>query len=57
MKSGSDVQVDPLSSLEVNKAQGTRVQLKEDVLYWPVMFLYPEFTESDYIQSFCENNR
>ena len=59
MKSGEGNQSDPLqlSSVETNNAHGARVQLKDDVLYWPVMFLYPEFTESDYIQSFCENHR
>lgn len=59
IKSGGDNRSDPLqlSSVETNNAHGTRVQLKDNVLYWPVMFLYPEFTESDYIQSFCENHR
>lgn len=27
------------------------------VLYWPVMFVYPEFNETDFISSFCENDR
>lgn len=58
-KSDPDSQVDPqlLSTVETHNAHGARVQLKDDVLYWPVMFLYPEFTESDYIQSFSENHR
>ena len=27
------------------------------VLHWPVMFVYPEFNETDLISSFCENDR
>ena len=27
------------------------------VLHWPVMFVYPEFNETDFISSFCENDR
>lgn len=59
VKSSSDNQLDflRLSSVETNNAHGARVQLKDNVLYWPVLFLYPEFTESDYIQNFCENHR
>jgi len=27
------------------------------VLHWPVVFVYPEFNETDFISSFCENDR
>jgi len=27
------------------------------VIYWPVVFVYPEFEETDLISSFNENNR
>lgn len=38
-------------------AQGSRVQLNEnDEIIWPVMFLYPEFHETDFIQEFNENS-
>jgi hypothetical protein len=25
-------------------------------LHWPVMLLYPEYSESDLVQAFCENH-
>ena len=47
-----------LSDLEtVHPSGGARVTMSEDgVLYWPVVFLYPEYSESDFISSFCENH-
>ena len=27
------------------------------VLSWPVMFVYPEYNETDFISSFCEDDR
>lgn len=37
---------------------GARVHMSEDgVLTWPVMFLYPEFDQSDFIMAFRENER
>lgn len=38
-------------------AQGSRVHLnKSGELVWPVMLLYPEYQESDFIQEFTESN-
>ena len=46
-----------LSSLEPchPAAVGKRVRLEEDgSLTWPVMFLYPEYGETDFVQEFHE---
>ncbi|KAK2835255.1 hypothetical protein Q5P01_015739 [Channa striata] len=46
--------LDGLSSQEVTGAQ---VFLDEQgSLHWPVLFLYPEHQQSDFISAFCENN-
>ncbi|XP_061593236.1 tetratricopeptide repeat protein 4 [Cololabis saira] len=46
--------LDGLSSREVTGAQ---VSLDEQgSLHWPVLFLYPEHQQSDFISAFCENN-
>ncbi|XP_052776924.1 tetratricopeptide repeat protein 4-like [Mya arenaria] len=38
--------------------QGARVTMDANsVLYWPVMLLYPEYSETDFIQMFCESHR
>lgn len=29
----------------------------DGILHWPVMFVYPEFNETDFISSVCENDR
>ena len=37
---------------------GVRVHLAPDgVLVWPVLLLYPEFNQSDYIVNFREHDR
>ncbi len=37
---------------------GERVYLEEDgSLVWPVMFLYPEYGQTDFIRGFSENHR
>ena len=47
-----------LESIETHNPHGAKVHLDANgILYWPVMFLYPEHTETDYIQMFCENQR
>lgn len=47
-----------LTSLEVPNPMGSKVHLDaNNVLYWPVIFMYPEHTETDYIQTFPENLR
>jgi len=33
-----------------------RVRLEDDLLVWPVIFLYPEFGESDFIEGFKETD-
>lgn len=37
-------------------AVGKRVHLVNDSLVWPVLFLYPEFGETDFIQEFHEDS-
>uniref|UniRef100_UPI0037E8BA62 tetratricopeptide repeat protein 4 n=1 Tax=Semicossyphus pulcher TaxID=241346 RepID=UPI0037E8BA62 len=50
----SQLSLDGLSSQEVTGAQ---VFLDEQgSLHWPVLFLYPEHQQSDFISAFCENN-
>ncbi|XP_074524528.1 tetratricopeptide repeat protein 4 [Halichoeres trimaculatus] len=50
----SELSLDGLSSQEVTGAQ---VFLDEHgSLHWPVLFLYPEHQQSDFISAFCENN-
>ncbi|XP_013862845.1 tetratricopeptide repeat protein 4 [Austrofundulus limnaeus] len=50
----AQLSLDGLSSQEVTGAQ---VFLDEQgVLHWPVLFLYPEHQQSDFISAFCENN-
>ncbi|XP_060576146.1 tetratricopeptide repeat protein 4-like isoform X2 [Ruditapes philippinarum] len=47
-----------LDSIETHNPHGAKVNLDaKGILYWPVMFLYPEYTETDYIQMFFENQR
>ncbi|XP_027146394.1 tetratricopeptide repeat protein 4 [Larimichthys crocea] len=49
----SQLSLDGLSSQEVTGAQ---VFLDEQAsLHWPVLFLYPEHQQSDFISAFCEN--
>ncbi|XP_042372985.1 tetratricopeptide repeat protein 4 [Plectropomus leopardus] len=50
----SQLSLDGLSSQEVTGAQ---VFLDEQgSLNWPVLFLYPEHQQTDFISAFCENN-
>ena len=36
---------------------GARVQLEEHgKLYWPVLFYYPEYKQTDFIAAFCEDH-
>ncbi|MEQ2204424.1 hypothetical protein XENOCAPTIV_013058, partial [Xenoophorus captivus] len=50
----AQLNLDTLSSLEVTGAQ---VFLDEQgTLHWPVLFLYPEHQQTDFISAFCENN-
>ena len=47
-----------LSSIEPchPAAIGKRVHLVGDSLVWPVLFLYPEYGETDFIQEFHEDS-
>lgn len=50
----SQLTLDGLSSQE---ATGAQVFLDEQAsLHWPVLFLYPEHQQTDFISAFCENN-
>ncbi|XP_077390975.1 tetratricopeptide repeat protein 4 isoform X1 [Festucalex cinctus] len=46
-----------LDGLSSHQATGAQVFLDEQhALHWPVLFLYPEHQQSDFISAFCENN-
>ncbi|XP_044055419.1 tetratricopeptide repeat protein 4 [Siniperca chuatsi] len=46
-----------LEGLSSQEATGAQVFLDEQgSLHWPVLFLYPEHQQSDFISAFCENN-
>lgn len=49
----SQLSLDGLSSKEVTGAQV--YQDEQGLLHWPVLFLYPEHQQSDFISAFCEN--
>ncbi|XP_031556308.1 tetratricopeptide repeat protein 4-like [Actinia tenebrosa] len=44
-------------NLDPNHPTGARLQMdSENRLYWPVMFYYPEYKQTDFIGAFCEEN-
>lgn len=50
----ADLELEGIGSQE---ATGARVYMDEQgVLYWPVLFLYPEHSQTDFISAFCENS-
>ncbi|XP_060723614.1 tetratricopeptide repeat protein 4 isoform X2 [Tachysurus vachellii] len=50
----AELSLDGLSSQE---ATGAQVYLDEQgALHWPVLFLYPEHRQTDFISAFCENS-
>lgn len=50
-----DLELDGIGSQE---ATGARAYMDEQgVLHWPVLFLYPEHSQTDFISAFCENSR
>ncbi|XP_076871094.1 tetratricopeptide repeat protein 4 [Brachyhypopomus gauderio] len=50
----AELRLDGLSSQE---ATGAQVYLDEQgALHWPVLFLYPEHSQTDLISAFCENS-
>lgn len=49
---------DVLVAIETHHPSGVKVHMDENcVLIWPVMFMYPEYREMDFIESFSENER
>ncbi|XP_035996804.1 tetratricopeptide repeat protein 4 [Fundulus heteroclitus] len=50
----AQLSLDGLSSQEVTGAQVFLDQ--QGSLHWPVLFLYPEHQQSDFISAFCENS-
>uniref|UniRef100_A0A3B4BEC2 Cns1/TTC4 wheel domain-containing protein n=1 Tax=Periophthalmus magnuspinnatus TaxID=409849 RepID=A0A3B4BEC2_9GOBI len=51
----SQLSLDGLNSGEVTGAQ-VYLNQEDGALYWPVLFLYPEHQQSDFISTFCENH-
>lgn len=51
----SELSLDGLSSQEVTGAQ-VFINPEDGLLHWPVLFLYPEHQQSDFISAFSENN-
>nr|XP_055069498.1 tetratricopeptide repeat protein 4 isoform X2 [Misgurnus anguillicaudatus] len=50
----ADLELDGIGSQE---ATGARVYMDEQgLLHWPVLFLYPEHSQTDFISAFCENS-
>lgn len=50
----ADLELDGMGSQE---ATGACVFMDEQgVLHWPVLFLYPEHSQTDFISAFCENS-
>uniref|UniRef100_A0A671RWL5 Probable proline--tRNA ligase, mitochondrial n=2 Tax=Sinocyclocheilus anshuiensis TaxID=1608454 RepID=A0A671RWL5_9TELE len=50
----ADLELEGIGSQE---ATGARVYMDEQgVLHWPVLFLYPEHSQTDFISAFCENS-
>lgn len=49
----SELRLDGLSSMEVTGAQVFRDE--QGSLHWPVLFMYPEHQQSDFISAFCES--
>lgn len=49
----AELSLDGLSSKEVTGAQVFRDE--QGFLHWPVLFMYPEHQQSDFISAFCEN--
>lgn len=46
-----------LDGFSTQEATGAQVYLDEQgVLHWPVLFLYPEYRQTDFISAFCENS-
>lgn len=47
-----------MAALATSHASGAKVELDEEgSLNWPVRLLYPEYSQTDFIESFNENSR
>ncbi|BFZ03302.1 hypothetical protein BsWGS_06340 [Bradybaena similaris] len=60
MKVSKDTKLDPLllTALESHNPTGAKVHIDDQgVMYWPVIFFYPEYAETDFIHAFNEQNR
>lgn len=54
----SDFTALSLASLEGHNTSGARVHVNDDgSLQWPVLFIYPEHSQTDFIEAFHENSR
>ena len=50
--------LEKLKSQSMNQPQEDKIYLDdENLLHWPVYFLYPEYNQSDFIEDYCESNR
>ncbi|CAG5129240.1 unnamed protein product, partial [Candidula unifasciata] len=59
MKVSKDTKIDPLllTALESHNPTGSKVHINEDgVMFWPVIFFYPEYAETDFIHAFNEQD-
>ncbi|XP_052685420.1 tetratricopeptide repeat protein 4-like [Crassostrea angulata] len=55
----ADKGYDPLlfTNVELHNPSGAKVYVDaENTLHWPVLFMYPEHTQTDYIEDFNENH-
>ena len=60
MKVTKDAKIDPLllTSLECHNPTGAKVHIDDQGhLLWPVIFFYPEYSETDFISAFDEHAR
>lgn len=56
--SDSEDEDESVTALSSKEATGAQVCLDEQgFLHWPVLFLYPEHQQTDFISAFCENHR
>merc|ERR1711893_357942 len=51
----SEESANVIKAIETNHPSGCRVHIADGVLNWPVTFVYPEHTTSDFIETFAEN--
>ena len=50
--------LDALNILNIDSPGKGHVYVDEhNLLHWPVLFVYPEYGQTDYIEDFCETSR